>query len=81
MNAPKSNDDTYSVSIEVKDEGKLELPDSLVKRLRPGSLVHIVLAPNESRRDIESREWANLTAQQFLSAYTHTDSIYDAIVR
>jgi hypothetical protein len=79
MNAPKSNDDTYSVSIEVKDEGKLELPDSLVKRLRPGSLVHIVLAPNESRRDIESREWANLTAQQFMAGYSQADSIYDTL--
>ena len=27
--------------------------------------------------EVESREWANLTAQQFLAGYSDSDSIYD----
>ena len=79
MNSPQRNDDTYRVSIEVTDEGKLDLPISLVERLQPGALVHITVATNELSADIDSREWADLTAQQFLLGYSHADSIYDTL--
>lgn len=80
MGTPENQDDgTYQVSIEVTDEGKLELPQRLVEHLRPGCLVHVTVVPNEQGMNIESREWANLTAQQFLGGYSEADSIYDKL--
>ena len=79
MNAPENQDSAYQVSIEVTDEGKLELPHSLVERLQPGCLVHVTVVSNEPDEDIESREWANLTAHQFLVGYSDEDSIYDKL--
>ena len=81
MNAPEERKDgAYRVSIEVTNEGKLELPQDLVEHLQPGRLVHVTVVPNEmTAQEIEDLEWDKLTAQQFLSGYSEADSIYDKL--
>ena len=81
MDTPEKREDgAYRVSIEVTDEGKLELPQNLVELLQPGCLVHITVVPNElTAQEIENLEWGNLTAQQFLSGYSDADAIYDKL--
>ena len=80
MNKPENQDNgTYQVSLEVTDEGKLDLPQHFMEQLRPGYLVHITVVPNEQDMDVESREWADLTARQFLAGYSDADAIYDKL--
>ena len=40
-----------------------------------------ILAAIAFDREVEKREWANLTAQQFLAGYSDADTIYDTIER
>ena len=80
MNTSEHQDNgIYQVSLEVTDEGKLDLPQHFVTQLRPGYVVHITVVPNEQGKDVESREWADLTAQQFLAGYSDADAIYDKL--
>ena len=81
MNASeKPEGGAYQVSVEVKEEGKLELPQRLVERLQPGCLVHVTVVPIEmSGLEIENLEWAKLTAEQFLPGYSDADAIYDKL--
>ena len=85
MNTPHDkNEEAYQVSIEVKDEGVLNLPHHIVERLQPGCLVQVrilptVLPDERSAAEAENLEWATLTARQFLAGYSDADAIYDEL--
>ena len=78
--AEKPEGGAYQVSVEVTEEGKLDLPQRLVERLQPGCLVHVTVVPIDmSGLETENLEWAKLTTEQFLSGYSDSDAIYDKL--
>ena len=68
----------YEVPIEITSEGKLELPEILLERMKRGQKVRLIAFLDEFEGE-DDNEWANLTAEQFLAGYGDADSIYDTI--
>ena len=68
----------YEVPIEITSEGKLELPEILLERMKRGQNVRLIAFLDEFEGE-DDNEWANLTAEQFLAGYGDADSIYDTI--
>ena len=50
------------------------LPAELQGELKPGSSVRVILLLPESP---ENKDWARLTTEQFIKAYSDSDSVYD----
>ena len=70
----------YEVPIDMTPEGKLELPEALMDRMVQGQSVRLIALVDESEDDKEyDRDWARVTAEQFLAGYSDSDSIYDTI--
>ena len=68
----------YEVPIEITSEGKLELPEILLERMKRGQNFRLIAFLDEFEGE-DDNEWANLTAEQFLAGYGDADSIYDTI--
>ncbi len=68
----------YEVPIEITSEGKLELPEILLERMKRGQNVRLIAFLDEFEGE-DDNEWANLTAEQFFAGYGDTDYIYDTI--
>ena len=54
----------------------LDLPTDLKTRLEPGLSVRVILLLPEPT---EEKEWARLTAEQFLGGYAESDRVYDRL--
>jgi hypothetical protein len=69
----------YEMPVKISNEGKLEIPESLASLLPHNRIVKvIVLIPEQNELD-EDKEWASLTANEFLAGYSESDSIYDRL--
>lgn len=67
----------YEFPAQISPEGKLEVPESLLKRLQSEQVVRVIVLVSE-REDIEEQAaWNRLTSEQFLAGYSETDAIYD----
>lgn len=67
----------YEFPAQLKDNGKLELPDAILKLIPDGQTVRIIILVNESDDPKEQFAWSKLTAEQFLAGYSEADSVYD----
>ena len=69
----------YEYPVKVSPEGKLELPDALLKVLPPNQIVRVIILLNEHAGDLADAEWSQLSAEQFLAGYADADAAYDNI--
>ena len=69
----------YEYSVGVSSEGKLELPDALLKVLLPNQIVRVIILMNEQVDGSADAEWSEVSAKQFLAGYVDTDAAYDKI--
>ena len=69
----------YEIPIEITPEGKLELPYTLMERMKRGQSIRLIALLDDSENGGDDRDWARMTAEQFLAGYADADSIYDTI--
>ena len=69
----------YDIPIKVTAEGKIELPDALVAQLPHEQVVRVIILVPESTDQSEQAAWSRLTAEQFFTGYSETDSVYDKV--
>jgi hypothetical protein len=69
----------YEYPVKVSSEGKLELPDALLKVLPPNQIVRVIILMNEQADESANAEWSQLSARQFLAGYAEADAAYDNI--
>ncbi len=69
----------YEIPAQVTSEGKIELPESLLKHLPREQPVRIIILVNEPIDQSEDDAWNILAAEQFLAGYSEADSIYDKL--
>ncbi len=69
----------YEFQNKVTPEGKLELPDVLLKLLPANQVVCIIVLISEPTHIEEQTDWSRLTAEQFLAGYSKADAVYDKI--
>ena len=69
----------YELPIKVTPEGKLELPDALMKLLPANQVVRVIILVSEPADMEEQAAWSRLTAEQFFAGYNETDAVYDKI--
>ncbi|MBC8525991.1 MAG: hypothetical protein ISS28_01435 [Candidatus Cloacimonetes bacterium] len=70
----------YEFQTRVTRDGKLEIPDTLFKKLLRAQMVRLIVLISEPA-DVHHSEqsWARLTAKQFLAGYNDSDAIYDQV--
>jgi hypothetical protein len=64
----------YELPLTVKENGQLELPETLIEQLKPGQRVRLLVLV-----DNEDEDWMKFTMQQFLNGYDDADAIYDTL--
>lgn len=69
----------YEFPCKVTSEGRLELPDTLMKLLPANQVVRVIILLNEPTERADEEGWARLTAEQFLTGYSEADAVYDEI--
>ena len=69
----------YEYPVKVSSEGKLELPDALLKVLPPNQVVRVIILMNETTDTEGEMAWSRMTAEQFLAGYNESDAAYDSI--
>jgi len=69
----------YEFPVRVTPEGKLELPDALLKLLPSNQIVRVIILINEPVDMKAQAAWSRLTAEQFFAGHTEADAIYDRI--
>ncbi|MFB2892591.1 hypothetical protein ACE1CI_06560 [Aerosakkonemataceae cyanobacterium BLCC-F50] len=75
----------YEFPAKVTAEGKLELPDAMLKNLTPNQQVRIIILVNElvdieeDEEEKEAADWARLGTTQLFAGYSDEDAIYDNI--
>jgi len=69
----------YEFSCKVTSEGRLELPNALMKLLPANQVVRIIILLSEPTEKAEEEVWARLTTEQFLNGYSEADAVYDEI--
>ena len=69
----------YEFPTKVTSEGKLEVPDALLRVLSTDRVVRVIILVSEQTDMVEQAAWAHLTAEQFFAGYDEADSIYDSI--
>jgi len=69
----------YEYPVKVSSEGKLELPEALLKVLPPNQVVRVIILMNEDADGSADADWSELSAKQFLAGYADSDSAYDNI--
>lgn len=70
----------YEFPAKVTDEGKIEVPDTVLKYLAANQEVRVIVLVQEPT-DIEEENatWQILAAEQLLAGYSEEDAIYDNI--
>jgi len=69
----------YEFPIKITTEGKLLLPEALLKLLPENQVVRVIILISEPQDLEEQLYWSRLTAEQFFAGYSETDAIYDRI--
>jgi hypothetical protein len=69
----------YEFPTKLTSDGKLELPDKLLKLLPDNQIIRIIILISEPTDMEEQSAWPHLTAEQFLAGYSEADSVYDKI--
>ena len=69
----------YEFPIKVTPEGRLELPDALLKLLPANQVVRVIIFVSEPADMEEQAAWSRLTAEQFFTGYSEADAVYDRI--
>jgi uncharacterized protein (DUF433 family) len=67
----------YEFPIKVTPEGKLELPDTLLKLLPANQMVRVIILVSEPTDKEEQSAWSRLTTEQFFARDTGADADYD----
>jgi len=66
----------YEFPTKVKSDGKLDLPDNILKLIPNDQTIRVIILVGESDTD-ERSVWSKITAEQFFAGYCEADSIYD----
>lgn len=69
----------YEFPTKLKSDGKLELPDKILKLIPSDQTVRVIILVSEATDIEELMAWNKITAEQFLAGYNEADSIYDRI--
>jgi len=72
---------TYEFPAKLNPEGKLDLPEKLLKELPINQELRVIVLVQETK-DLESEEnkyWSRIAIEQFFSEEDDSDSIYDQI--
>ncbi len=69
----------YEFPCKVTPEGKLELPEAVMKLLPANQVVRIIILMREPAEEEDQEVWTRLTTEQFLTGYSDTDAVYDEI--
>ena len=73
----------YEFQVKLTAAGKLEFPDSVLKKLPIHQELRVIVLINEptdiEEESEENAAWHNLAAEQFFADYSEEDSIYDEI--
>jgi len=69
----------YEFPAKVTPEGKLELPDALVKLLSDNGMVRVLILVTEPDDLEDEAAWSRFTAEQFFAGYAEIDSVYDKL--
>ena len=69
----------YEFPTKLTSDGKLELPDKLLKLLPDNQIIRVIILISEPTDMEEQSAWSRLTAEQFLAGYSEADSVYDKI--
>jgi hypothetical protein len=72
---------TYEFPAKLNPEGKLDLPEKLLKELPINQEIRVIVLVQETK-DLESEEnkyWSRIAIEQFFSEEDDSDSIYDEI--
>jgi len=69
----------YEFPVKVTADGRLVMPDALLKLLPTNQIVRIILLVSEPTDIEEQAVWSRLTAEQFFAGYSEADAIYDRI--
>ena len=67
----------YEFPVKVTSDGRLELPDALLKLLPGNQTVRVIILVSEPTDMEEQAAWSRLTAEQFFAGYSEADAIYD----
>jgi hypothetical protein len=68
----------YETIVKVKQDGQLELPEEFKQYLLSGQSIRLIALVAEEEE--EEKAWEHFAAQEFLSGYADSDSIYDDYV-
>ncbi|PJH75014.1 MAG: hypothetical protein CO064_08905 [Anaerolineae bacterium CG_4_9_14_0_8_um_filter_58_9] len=68
----------YEFPVEVTPDGRLAIPDPLLRLLPSDQVARVILLISEPA-DEEQATWSHLTAEQFFAGYSGADAIYDRI--
>jgi hypothetical protein len=69
----------YEFPAKVTPEGKLEVPNALLKCLPSDRAVKVIVLFKEPADLLEEEVWSTTTSEQFLAGYNPADAIYDNI--
>jgi hypothetical protein len=69
----------YEFPCKVTSEGRLELPDALMKLLPANQVVQVIILLNEPTEREDEEVWARLNVEQFLTGYSEADAIYNEV--
>ncbi|MGI9179921.1 MAG: hypothetical protein ACR2H9_05395 [Longimicrobiaceae bacterium] len=67
----------YEFPGKIAQDGRIELPRSLMSALRTEQPVRVILLIEESGDVEEENAWSRFSAGQFLAGYAEEDAIYD----
>ncbi|MBD2772796.1 hypothetical protein [Iningainema tapete] len=65
----------YEFPAKVTQEGRLELPESLLKHLLGNQQARVIILVNEPTDTEEEAAWRHLAAEQFFADYSDADAI------
>ena len=69
----------YEFPTTVAPDGRLELPETLLRLLPGNQEIRVIILVNESTDLEEHAAWARLTAEQFWAGYSEVDTVYDRV--
>jgi hypothetical protein len=68
----------YEFAIKTTSEGRLELPEALLRVLPANQVIRTIILIEE-KAEADDLAWSRLTVEQFLAGYSEADAIYDRI--
>ena len=69
----------YESPAKVTSEGKLEVPDALLKCLPSNQVVKVIVLVSDQEDIEEQVAWSSLISEQFFGGYDDVDAIYDRL--